>query len=178
MERAEFADSFDALQLNAFERYVIPYHDTIEKIKRLAFWRKEKSIKQHLETVNKFAYGVIKERREKDQLLHSNKADEKQQEGEEEDNGGDILHRFMASKNAYGNLLTDEELRNTILNFIIAGRDTTAQALSWTFYNLMKYPDIQAKVNEEVCQYITDEIELNPPELYEAVQKMVYSHAV
>jgi cytochrome P450 len=174
LDRAEFADSFDALQMQAFQRCVIPFHDSLENIKEyMLFWRKEKTVKQHLDTVNKFAYGVIKERREKDLMLHSNN-----KEKDEDNVGGDLLHCFMTSKNAYGNLLTDEELRDTILNFIIAGRDTTAQALSWTFYNLMLYPAIQDKVYEEVCQYITNDIELDPPKLYEVVQNMIYSHAV
>jgi cytochrome P450 len=157
--------------MHAFKRYVIPFTDTMETIKRfIYFWNTEKSVQQHLNTVNEFAYKVIKERREKDSLSHD---DEKNESG-----GGDILHHFMTAKNLDGNLLSDEELRDTIMNFIIAGRDTTAQALSWTFYNLMLYPEIEEKVYQEVCSYITDEVELDPPKLYEVVQNMVYSHAV
>lgn len=45
---------------------------------------------------------------------------------------------------------TDKNLKDVILNMIIAGRDTTAQALSWTFYRLCIHPEVQVKVREEV----------------------------
>lgn len=39
----------------------------------------------------------------------------------------DLLSLFMKSKNADGQLLSDKQLVDTVINFIIAGRDTTAQ---------------------------------------------------
>ncbi|PNH36819.1 hypothetical protein VD0002_g6022 [Verticillium dahliae] len=36
------------------------------------------------------------------------------------------------------------------LNYLSAGRDTTAQALTWTFYLLMRHPHVLAKVRQEV----------------------------
>jgi len=41
-------------------------------------------------------------------------------------------------------------LRDVVLSFVIAGRDTTACTLSWLFYILATNPDIQAKLCEEV----------------------------
>jgi cytochrome P450 len=41
-------------------------------------------------------------------------------------------------------------LRDVVLNFVIAGRDTTACTLSWMFYILATHPDIQRKVQEEI----------------------------
>lgn len=35
------------------------------------------------------------------------------------------------------------------LNFLSAGRDTTAQSLTWTFYSLMRYPNIITKLRNE-----------------------------
>lgn len=45
---------------------------------------------------------------------------------------------------------TEEWLRDVVLNFVIAGRDTTACTLSWMFYILATNPEIQARVCEEV----------------------------
>lgn len=39
----------------------------------------------------------------------------------------DLLSLFMEAKGPDGKLLTDKQLVDTVLNFIIAGRDTTAQ---------------------------------------------------
>ncbi|KAG0074607.1 Protein kinase alk2 [Linnemannia elongata] len=46
----------------------------------------------------------------------------------------DLLQLFMEAKDDEGKPLSDEYLVDIILNFTIAGRDTTAQALSWMFY--------------------------------------------
>jgi len=41
-------------------------------------------------------------------------------------------------------------LRDIVLNFMIAGRDTTACALSWTLYELAKAPrECQDRLREE-----------------------------
>lgn len=163
--RAEFADSFDAVQMHSFRRFIVPFVDTIEGIKHYTnYWGKKKSIKQHLVTMNKFAYDIIQERRKKD-LLH-------------DDANADLLDRFLNSKNVDGQSFSDQDLRDAILNFIIAGRDTTAVGLSWTFYNVLLHPEVEEKILQEVRQYITDDIESDPVGLYEVVQKMTYTHAV
>jgi cytochrome P450 len=111
LKRTDFADSFDALQLHAFYRALIPCIDTYASIKHyFYFWSSEKSIKQHLDTVNRFAETVIADRR---------KELESEQAGEER---GDLLSRFMKAKNVRGEAPNDVELRDTILNFLIAGR--------------------------------------------------------
>lgn len=37
-------------------------------------------------------------------------------------------------------------LRDVIMNFMIAGRDTTANVMTWTIYLMAKNPHVQAKV--------------------------------
>lgn len=126
-------------------------------------------MKQHLATVNTFAKRLIKERHEEEEAAKL--SDIKYEKG-------DLLSRFMRAVSRNGQTLDDNELRDTILNFIIAGRDTTAQALSWTFYQLMLFPEIQEKVHAEAEQFITEEVEADPSKLYTVIQDMVYSHAV
>ncbi|KAF4137759.1 Cytochrome P450 [Phytophthora infestans] len=41
-------------------------------------------------------------------------------------------------------------LRNIVVNFLIAGRDTTAQALSWFFVNLSNEPRVEAAIRKEI----------------------------
>ncbi|KAK1999444.1 cytochrome P450 [Colletotrichum falcatum] len=51
----------------------------------------------------------------------------------------------------------DEQLvADAALNYLSAGRDTTAQALTWTFYLLMEHPEVMAKVREEIDQVTED----------------------
>ncbi|KAK4162849.1 cytochrome P450 [Cladorrhinum sp. PSN259] len=49
----------------------------------------------------------------------------------------------------------DEQMvADAALTYLSAGRDTTGQALTWTFYLLMKHPHVTAKIREEVAQLL------------------------
>lgn len=52
--------------------------------------------------------------------------------------------------------MNDQYLRDIILNFIIAGKDTTANTLSWFFYMLCKNPLVQEKIAQEVREVISN----------------------
>lgn len=45
------------------------------------------------------------------------------------------------------------EMRNQVLNILLAGRDTTAGLLGWTFFLLARNPDIYDKLRSEVVQH-------------------------
>jgi cytochrome P450 len=45
-------------------------------------------------------------------------------------------------------------LRDQLVSTLLAGRDTTACALSWLFYELSYHPHIYAKLREEVLNTI------------------------
>lgn len=57
----------------------------------------------------------------------------------------DILSRFLQVTQS-----APKYLRDIILNFIIAGKDTTATTLSWFIYVLCKHPEVQDKVMKEL----------------------------
>jgi len=44
----------------------------------------------------------------------------------------------------------DKWIRDIIINFMLAGRDTTATLLTWTTYLLASHPDIMKRVIEEI----------------------------
>lgn len=62
----------------------------------------------------------------------------------------DILSRFLLESEKDPSNMTDQYLRDIILNFMIAGKDTSANTLSWFFYMLCKNPLIQEKIAQEV----------------------------
>ncbi|KAI8139710.1 cytochrome P450 [Fennellomyces sp. T-0311] len=139
--KVPFAASFDICQSNCLERFIDPFTNLRDALKPI-FSPGSMRIKDHLKVIDDFAYQLIGERREQIK------------------NGGeykDLLSRFMAARNPQGEPLSDKELRDTVLNFIIAGRDTTAQALSWTFYNLMLHPRVEAKLLAEIEQFIPED---------------------
>lgn len=50
--------------------------------------------------------------------------------------------------------MSPQYLRDIILNFIIAGKDTTSSGMTWFIYLLCKHPEIQDKVAKEIKEVI------------------------
>ncbi len=69
-------------------------------------------------------------------------------------------------------------LRNEVLTFVIAGQDTTASALAWTWYLLSKHPEAARRVKAEVDQVLGG----RPPEFEDLAElkylRMVFQEAM
>jgi cytochrome P450 len=63
--------------------------------------------------------------------------------------GDDLLSLMIAARDE-GDALDDEEIRDQVLIFLLAGHDTTAIALTFALHLLGHHPDEQARVREEV----------------------------
>lgn len=68
----------------------------------------------------------------------------------------DILSRFIKLGEDPENNLTDKSLRDVILNFVIAGRDTTATTLSWAIYMIMSHSLVAEKLYSELKTFEED----------------------
>ena len=84
--------------------------------------------------MREFARGVVQERREELGAGGASMAGRV-----------DLISRFLSTEE--GAQFTDEELVDVVLNFIIAGRDTTACALSWACLRLLRAPACSAAVS-------------------------------
>lgn len=78
--------------------------------------------------------------------------------------------------------MNDQYLRDIILNFLIAGKDTSADTLTWFFYMLCKHPLVQEKVMLEVREATKADIHLSADEFSKkltekTLDKMQYLHA-
>ena len=63
----------------------------------------------------------------------------------------DILSRFIELGEEPGsNFSDDKSLRDIVLNFVIAGRDTTATTLSWFTYMITAHPHVAEKIYSEL----------------------------
>lgn len=73
--------------------------------------------------------------------------DERRAHGEDT---GDLLSMLLLSEDSDGNSMTDTEVHNEAITLILAGHETTANALTWTLYCLSQNPAIADKLYAEV----------------------------
>jgi cytochrome P450 len=70
---------------------------------------------------------------------------------------GDLLSMLVQARDADdGSRMTAQQLRDEVMTIFMAGHETTAVALSWTWYLLAQHPDVDARLAAEVQQVLRD----------------------
>jgi len=65
----------------------------------------------------------------------------------------DFVSLFMAARDKdTGEPMTDKELIDEVMTLIVAGSETSATTLNWTWYCLSQYPEVLTRVQQEVDQ--------------------------
>jgi len=68
-----------------------------------------------------------------------------------QESGGDLLSVLLAAADEEsGARMSDRQLRDELMTLFGAGHETTAVALTWTWYLLSCHPEVQAKLDEEL----------------------------
>lgn len=49
-----------------------------------------------------------------------------------------------------GEGMSDRQIRDEIMTIFLAGHETTASALAWTWYLLSQHPDVETQLHEEL----------------------------
>ncbi|KAK4280463.1 hypothetical protein QN277_012087 [Acacia crassicarpa] len=128
-EGTKFSNAFN----DASETTVLRFVDIFWKIKRFMHIGLEATLSKNIKVVDEFVHEIIKSKIEQVQKSPDGSA------------RNDILSRFLDLED------TDPTyLKDIILSFIIAGKDTTATTMSFFLYTLCKYPHMQDKIVEEV----------------------------
>jgi cytochrome P450 len=70
--------------------------------------------------------------------------------GRSDSNSGDLLSMLMQARDEDGTGMSDEQLRDEVLTFLLAGHETTALALSWTWHLLSQFPEVERQLHEEL----------------------------
>jgi cytochrome P450 len=63
---------------------------------------------------------------------------------------GDLLSMLLAARDEDGSRMTDQQLRDEAITIFLAGHETTANALSWTWMLLSQNPAVEAKLHAEL----------------------------
>jgi cytochrome P450 len=65
---------------------------------------------------------------------------------------GDVLSMLLVARDEDdGSALSDRQVRDEVMTLLLAGHETTANALTWTWYELGRYPDVLARLEAEVA---------------------------
>jgi cytochrome P450 len=83
---------------------------------------------------------------EVDELLYAEISERRQRQA----HGEDILSLFMEARFDDGSAMSDKELRDQLVTLLLAGHETTATALAWTFDLLVRHPAALARLTDEV----------------------------
>jgi len=128
-EADEIGDALkDAMEV--FNYLTLPFSQLLERLPIPAMTRFKRARVRLDETI----YRLIRERRAS---------------GEDR---GDLLSMLMQARDTEGDGsgMTDEQLRDEAMTIFLAGHETTANALAWTWYLLSQHPDIEAKFHAEI----------------------------
>ena len=103
------------------------------------WWPPTGRLNQNVQVLDEVVKGIIAQRRRERSAGHQN--------GER----ADLLDMLMAARDEEtGQGMSDEQLRDEIMTIMLAGHETTALALSWTFYLLSQHPDVRHRLEAEV----------------------------
>lgn len=63
---------------------------------------------------------------------------------------GDLLSMLLLAEDEDGHRMTDQQARDELVTLILAGHETTANTLNWTWLLLAQHPAVEAKLHAEL----------------------------
>jgi cytochrome P450 len=77
--------------------------------------------------------------------------DERRSSGEDR---GDLLSMLVQASDDGNARMSNRQVRDEALTLFLAGHETTATALTWTFYLLCMHPEIESRLREEITSVL------------------------
>ncbi|XP_031495339.1 cytochrome P450 94A2-like [Nymphaea colorata] len=130
----KFARAFEDAAMLSAGRFLHAF-SFLWKIKRHLNLGSERRLRDSIALVHGFATKIIRSRRV--EMSVSSCVDSPR---------ADLLSRFVSDET-----LSESYLRDIVVSFILAGRDTTSSALTWFFWLLSRRPDIERKILGELA---------------------------
>ena len=157
-EDDEIGDSL-LICMQYFNRLLMPFGELIEKIPVLPINKGFQKAKENLDSI---VFRMIKE--------HRVKLEQK----EEKDT--DLLFTLLKAQdyNTKTGKMTDQQLRDEVMTIFLAGHETTANALTWTFYLLSTHPGIDLRLQKEINSIFSNKTDIS----FDDIQKLEYTSKV
>ncbi len=87
---------------------------------------------------------------------------------------GDVLAMLMAAQDQEtGHGMSDEQLRDEVINLLVAGAETVSTTLAWLFHEVAKHPDIEQRLVDELTTELGD-----APLRFDDLARLKYTSAV
>jgi cytochrome P450 len=121
-----------------FNRLLMPFGELIEKIPILAVNKDFQQAKRKLDFI---VFNMIREHRDNErkgvQQMH-------------------LLYTLLQAQDTEAGIgnMTDSQLRDEVMTIFLAGHETMANALTWTFYLLSQHPTVEVKMYNELCSVL------------------------
>ncbi|CAL4946487.1 unnamed protein product [Urochloa decumbens] len=153
MPVSSFESAFDMASTLSARRATVPMQ-IIWRVKRFFNFGDERKLRDAVRLVDRLAEEVIRQRRKLGGAA----------------SGSDLLSRFMGSIN------DDKYLRDIVVSFMLAGRDTVASALTAFFLLLSDHPEVAAAIRDEVTRVGVGDDRLTAS-TFNRLKDMHYVHA-
>lgn len=88
-------------------------------------------------------------------------------------NSKDLLQTLLAAHDEHGTRMTDFQLQDEIMTLFMAGHETTANALCWTWYLLAQSPEVEEQLHAELSSVLAGA----PPTLAD-LPRLLYTEMV
>ncbi|KAK1759769.1 cytochrome P450 [Echria macrotheca] len=144
----EFSKSFDYASGGTAERFQNPLWPVTEIFLGAKLRRSIKTVKSF---GRRIVASAVEDRRT--QKVH----DQNHDESKLDQISGSLIQSLLDA------IPNEEMVADAALTYLSAGRDTTGQALTWTFYLLMRHPRVVDRIRQEVEKRFADE-EISPAE--------------
>ncbi|KAL6953005.1 hypothetical protein U1Q18_040918 [Sarracenia purpurea var. burkii] len=172
LPEVQFAEAMDAAEEAILVRHILP--QTVWKLQRWLGLGHEKKLTKAWETLDRVIHKYITMKRE--ELSKKEKTVKKR----EEEEAADLLTSYMIEDDeelGMGLKCDDKFLRDTVLNLMLAGRDTVSSCLTWFFWLVLQNPKVEAKIREELETVIPGE-DADRRRIFDAqeVTNLVYLH--
>ena len=95
-------------------------------------------VRREVKQIEKILYRIIAERRASGR------------------DAGDLLSMLLSAQDEDGSRMTDRQLRDETITLFLAGHETTASTLSWTWWLLARHPAVEAKLHAELDAVLGD----------------------
>ncbi|KAL2653135.1 hypothetical protein R1flu_021263 [Riccia fluitans] len=134
LPEAPFRKNFDAVSGGIGDRFIDPFWE----LKRFLCIGSERKLKEDIHSVNIYVDKLFQDRKAE---IQSNKQQKKR----------DLLSRYIESleKESFTNNPT-KDIKDSVINFLLAGRDSSSVGLSWLIYAISSCPRAEEKIVEEL----------------------------